>query len=89
MNRLRLKFIDMSLDYVKLEFAFAVLAGIFLMLAVISYAFDAKAFIPLTIMFAILMWLSKMMEFGESMTDRRMHQIPESELPDGLRRQAD
>lgn len=79
----------MSLDYVKFEFGFAIVAGMFLLLATISYAFDAKTFIPFTIAFAVLMWLSKMMEFGESMADRRMIQLPESELPAGLRRQGD
>jgi len=87
---MKLKFTDMSLDFVKLELFCAVLAGVFLMLAAISYAFDHKAFIPLAITFAFLMWLAKMMEFGESYEEKRFNQtMAEDRLPFEFRRQAD
>jgi len=87
---MKIKFTDMSLDFVKLEFFCAVLAGVFLMLAAISYAFDHKAFIPLAIVFAFLMWLAKMMEFAESFEEKRIQILTsEQRLPYMCRRQTD
>lgn len=87
---MKIRFTNLSVDYIKLEFVLAILAGMFLMLGTISWVFDYKPFVLFYAVFAFLMWLSKMLEFAESFEEKRVFNLTdEKKLPFMYRRQAD